>query len=465
MKTFSTLFVSLCLLLVTGSVQAQNVRVLPQNIRLANADDDQRITVAPDYIFGINQSPLIFPFRDFDLNTERLRFRIFDGDFQTTETLSYYGADTAHVAGPLDVNGRGDIYREDPMPANGAVLNVNYNFADPQNFFSKAIFANNSFVDGVGAAIEGFGGRDGVVGLSSSNGSAAYRGVAGFSQTFNGPHSGGLNTGTSGVATGNETNYGIYGEASGGSINYAGYFEGDVEVTGNFFNGSDKKLKQNIEDYSGALQQVMNLQPKTYDFKTDKYASMNLPATPQIGFLAQDIQKEFPHLVKEAVHVKYDRKTRQELERERYLSVNYIQLIPVLTKAIQEQQTTIEEQQAQIDQLTTLVNQLLTQQDGETNSENNTYSLSMDDGAKLSQNSPNPFQQNTVIDFFIPETVQDAKIRVTNAEGKVVGLVDITTKGEGQLNLDRKSYASGTYFYSLILDGKIIDTKQMVLTR
>ncbi len=65
------------------------------------------------------------------------------------------------------------------------------------------------------------------------------------------------------------------------------------------------------------------------------------------GFIAQELQKIFPDLVNEGK------------DKDRLLSINYIALIPVLTKAIQEQQSQIEDQQKQIDELRKMMQSLL----------------------------------------------------------------------------------------------------------
>jgi hypothetical protein len=52
----------------------------------------------------------------------------------------------------------------------------------------------------------------------------------------------GTNNGVLGMATGSGENYGIRGYASGGSTNWAGYFEGDVNVTGTFYNPASALL-------------------------------------------------------------------------------------------------------------------------------------------------------------------------------------------------------------------------------
>ncbi len=55
-----------------------------------------------------------------------------------------------------------------------------------------------------------------------------------------------------------------------------------------------------------------------------------------MGFVAQEIQKVLPALVTEGA------------DKDKLLSINYIAIIPVLVKAIQEQQSTIAAQQTTI---------------------------------------------------------------------------------------------------------------------
>jgi len=92
---------------------------------------------------------------------------------------------------------------------------------------------------------------------------------------------------------------------------------------------------------------VMQLNPVTYIFKDD---SAN---TPQVGFIAQEVQQIIPEVVtgKEG-----------DLSKGESLGIVYGNLVPVLTKAIQEQQATIESlkklldaQQKQIDELKSMI--------------------------------------------------------------------------------------------------------------
>ena len=79
---------------------------------------------------------------------------------------------------------------------------------------------------------------------------------------------------------------------------------------------SDYRLKDNIQTISGSFYSVDNLRPVTYTLKESK--------KDHIGFLAHELQEYFPTAV-------YGIKDGPEMQ-----SVNYIELIPVLVKEIQD---------------------------------------------------------------------------------------------------------------------------------
>jgi hypothetical protein len=54
---------------------------------------------------------------------------------------------------------------------------------------------------------------------------------------------------------------------------------------------------------------------------------------------------------------------------------------------------------------------------------------------------------------------------ITDKSGKTLKLANVSGSGKGSLNVDASVLASGAYNYSLFVDGKLIGTKQMVLTR
>lgn len=149
-----------------------------------------------------------------------------------------------------------------------------------------------------------------------------------------------------------KTNYGIYAQADSGSTNYAGYFVGNVTYTGTLAQASDARLKNDKIPFENALSKIKNIQVKTYNYKQEgDFGKMNLPEGNQIGFIAQDLEKTFPDLVKNQVHALNAENNKLDPEVLEYKAVNYIGMIPVLTKAIQEQQEYIKQLEARLEAL------------------------------------------------------------------------------------------------------------------
>ena len=118
------------------------------------------------------------------------------------------------------------------------------------------------------------------------------------------------------------------------------------EVTANLVNiSSDLRLKRNIKPISNSIDQILKLNPVSYDKKQNLNSSEY--SIKENGFIAQELRKVFPDLVKEGT------------DKDKLLSVNYTALIPVLTKSIQEQQKQIQEQNKKIEKLQALVEQLI----------------------------------------------------------------------------------------------------------
>lgn len=80
----------------------------------------------------------------------------------------------------------------------------------------------------------------------------------------------------------------------------------------------------------------------------------------------------------------------------------------------------------------------------------------------LSQNNPNPFIIETNIPFFIPSDAQSASIVIYDVKGAKILEYPIVTKGEGSLKINKSDLQVGSYFYSLILDGKQSESKIMI---
>lgn len=147
-------------------------------------------------------------------------------------------------------------------------------------------------------------------------------------------------------ASGTSNVFGILATAPASATNYAGYFNGNLHVTGSFTVTSDERLKDNVAAIQGSLEKVMQLQPKEYFYNSGKYPGLNLPKEKQFGLIAQEVASVIPEIVKEeSVPVKPGNpgpRGEHIYESEKYQGVNYIAMIPILVQAIQEQQKQIE---------------------------------------------------------------------------------------------------------------------------
>ena len=83
----------------------------------------------------------------------------------------------------------------------------------------------------------------------------------------------------------------------------------------------------------------------------------------------------------------------------------------------------------------------------------------------LDQNVPNPFAEQTTINYYLPTDFTRAQIIFLDQSGKLIKAVDLTEKGKGALNVFANDLTSGVYTYSLIVDGQTIETKKMVRTK
>lgn len=160
-----------------------------------------------------------------------------------------------------------------------------------------------------------------------------------------------------------KSNWGIGGEFYGGYIGikaevapggtWAGYFEGDVYTTGSY-QPSDERLKTNITGCDNAVEKLCKLKPVSFNYDVASHPDMKLPKRKQNGLLAEEVERVFPELVADIVSKeKAQALTSQGKKTESYKCVNYTALVPVLVKAIQEQQTQIKDLKKQIQHLKT----------------------------------------------------------------------------------------------------------------
>jgi prefoldin subunit 5 len=81
----------------------------------------------------------------------------------------------------------------------------------------------------------------------------------------------------------------------------------------------------------------------------------------------------------------------------------------------------------------------------------------------LLQNRPNPFNENTVIDYHLTGNTQHAMINVYDMSGKPLLSYQLNGKPDGSLEISASKLGPGMYFYSLIVNGKAVASKKMVI--
>jgi hypothetical protein len=81
--------------------------------------------------------------------------------------------------------------------------------------------------------------------------------------------------------------------------------------------------------------------------------------------------------------------------------------------------------------------------------------------AQLYQNIPNPANNTTRIQCFIPQEIKNAYIVIYDAKGVVLKEVPLDGRDLTFVDVDILQLAPANYFYSLVIDGKNAGTKQM----
>ena len=85
--------------------------------------------------------------------------------------------------------------------------------------------------------------------------------------------------------------------------------------------------------------------------------------------------------------------------------------------------------------------------------------------AALGQNMPNPFNRTTTINYTLPQQFSTAKIIITDNAGRSMKEIKVSGTGKNSLAVDASTLTSGTYYYALYIDGKLIGAKQMLVVK
>jgi hypothetical protein len=237
-----------------------------------------------------------------------------------------------------------------------------------------------------------------------------------------------------------------------GYIGYYGYlFSLDAKfVYCTNLTGSDLRLKKNIQPLASSLAIIQRLRPVSFDYTNDYSMVKNEKLRTeleksdlnQLGFIAQEVQELLPQTVKMR-------------ESDSMLCINYTEFIPLLVKGMQEQSELIGSLKNELAALTSKKSML-----------KSGVSTGMEETeiAALEQNSPNPFTETTLIKCYLPPTVREAQLMICDMKGSFVKSIQVYDRGNVSTQVNGKELGPGIFFYTLIIDNAVADTRKMILT-
>ena len=259
--------------------------------------------------------------------------------------------------------------------------------------------------------------------------------------------------------------------------NLGNYFQFNCDVkTSGVFIQSDSRFKEDIQPVENVLDALGNLSAVTYRLKPNftaasgprKAAGTGGASTAKelkdeafyakfyqslendslrYGFLAQNVKEVFPQLVR--------------TDHTGHMYVDYIGLVPILVQSINELKAEISELRSRNEEMeeeaaaSAPAKSPAAANDG----------IALPTGAKLYQNTPNPFSASTVIRYALPATVARADVYVYDMQGKQITSVPAVERGESSVTIQGGDLPAGMYIYALVADGQLIDSKQMILTK
>jgi len=259
-----------------------------------------------------------------------------------TASPTAYGAGTRTVS----INGSGGAFldfsyngvRSGLISADNNVFILDTAGTAPLVF--KTVAVERARIDASGRLSVGNNSSSNTIGGLINIESGGLNNQGGFSYYYNAsaPNATGFYVNSPQANTGTTNWFAFYSRVA-GIDRFIVYGNGDVRnSTGVYGTISDLKLKENIQDTAGKLDDICKLRVVNYNLKEDEAKKK------MIGLIAQEVEQVFPGLVDEMA----DRDEKGEVLESTTKSVKYSLLVPMLVKSIQEQQEIIGKLEARL---------------------------------------------------------------------------------------------------------------------
>lgn len=136
-------------------------------------------------------------------------------------------------------------------------------------------------------------------------------------------------------------------------------------------------------------------------------------------------------------------------------SINYIEMVPLLVQSIKELSAEIAILKGESSKSTKKAKSATTGIE-DTNDDV--------DIVRMDQNKPNPFSGSTMISLNIPKRTKEANIYVYDMSGKQVQSIAVPERGQTNITVYASSLRPGMFIYNLIVDGKVRASRKMIVT-
>jgi len=235
---------------------------------------------------------------------------------------------------------------------------------------------------------------------------------------------------------------------------------------------SDERIKKDIKENVPGLKFINALRAVTYHYNITKEDELlgrkdtaqskgkyDIEKIQFTGFLAQQVDAA-------AKSVNYDFSGVDKSGK--IWGLRYADFVVPIVKALQELNDSLEEITKQQQQELETLRSRLDKIEGMLSFKGNTNTSNiLEPSLKgiLEQNMPNPFSSTTAIRFTLPEKFSSAYLNIYSSNGALVKSIQLKNTSMGSITLVKDEFTAGSYQYSLIVNGKTIDTKQMILTK
>jgi len=354
----------------------------------------------------------------------------------------------------------------------------------------------NGFNVAAGAGVVAVGSKALYNNLSGSSNSAfgsqaLYLNTTGINNTAVGYHAGNaVTTGSSNtiIGYGADINDGTFSNATAignlavsGASNRVRIGNGSVTSIGGavgWTNFSDERIKTNIKQDVPGLAFINLLKPVTYNFDLSKEEQIfkrkntvewkekyDIQKVKFTGFLAQQVEAA-------AKKINYDFSGVDKPANDKDVyGLRYSDFVMPLVKAVQElskQNDSLKNEKVLQQKINADLEQRIAKLEAMMNtssvSSTNSVQSTLISSATLSQNIPNPFSNSTTISYSIQQQFSSAKIIVTDKSGNTLKIITLSNN-KGTVKIDAATLSAGAYQYSLYVDRRLIDTKQMLIMK